>query len=1373
MKRALFLPLAMALAVLPAVLFGQTPQFRSMEITAWGTGFESPSATSAMVSYARNCNLNCVIPEIRLRADAYYNSTIEPRGTGVTPTAGYDSLADLVTKAHALGMEVHPWVVVYRIWTTEGGPSHMSPEHIWYTHGPGNTDPSQDWCMRSDTGAWSYGGVSNLDPGHPDVENYLISVFMEIVNNYDVDGLNLDYIRYPATNWGYNPVSVARFNAEYGLSGNPSSSNTTWQNWRRDQVSNLVKRLYLEIKAVKPWVKLSADVWNSWSTGNSSYFQDWNKWMQNGWVDFVHPMSYTSNTSTFHTWLDDYLLRQHNRHVYPLVDASNSVSTVLSEISLVNQHAFSGTGIYAYSTIANKTTLQSNLVSGPFSSFVNTPSMPWLDAPTKGHIKGMVKNSGGAAVYPVTLTIVGSGTSTKDTGTGFYGFVDITPGTYSVRATAAGYNTQTKSVTVTAGQVATLNFTLSSESSPPVISNVRTANVQATTAQLLWDTDEASTSQADYGLTTSYGSTTTEDTLLVTSHTVQLVSLTPSTTYHYRVRSYDAVRNVSVSTDHTFTTAATQQVGDLIVDNTDAGCTTVGSWLTGTGTGKYGENYFYCSPAVSGKVATWRPTVIVAGNYSAYAWWVAGTNRTTIAPYTVYWNGGSQTVHRNQQSNGASWQLLKADVPFALGTGGYITVSNDGIESGFNVIADAVKLSYTSSGGDTTPPTPPSNLVATASSVSQIGLTWSASVDDVGVAGYRVYRNSSLVGSPSGTSYSDTGLTANTQYSYYVTARDAAGNVSSASPTVARYSLSVAPGSGSVTCDKAVNTWQSSPTFTFTAVGGFGAGKVQYYRYAWTQNSTYTFTGLEGQWTTGSLTPQASATGSWYLHIKGYNGDGAANGTYSYGPYKYDGTAPTAPADLAASVTVLGQVSLSWTASTDDIGVTGYKVYRDDTLIASPTTTSYTDTGLTANTQYAYHVTARDNVGNESEASATVEKYTLSVAPVAGSVTCDKAVDTWQSSPTFAFTAVGGFGAGKVQYYRYAWTQIGTYTFTGSESQWSSGTLARTASVSGNWYLHVQGCNGDGAANGTCTYGVYKYDGTAPTVSAVNDGVYAAVGGSLSASWTGSDAGSGLAEYQYAIGTSPANIGSVVAWTSTGTSTSVSKSGLSLVGNQKYYFGVKARDNAGNWCSPAVSDGVTAATVIPSVSAAKGRADGDAIILSEKLVSANFGSYFYICENKTNGRISAMRVAGTSPVQGRLANIYGVLATVNGERTITAPQIMSVSGPGAPDAILMRIRDTGGSDLNARTPGITDGIGVNNIGVLATIAGTVTGGGTGYILVSDGTATVKVSTEKLTSIPGLNKLVRVTGIISTEQAGPAVTVLIRPRSNADVPEPWY
>ena len=163
---------------------------------------------------------------------------------------------------------------------------------------------------------------------------------------------------------------------------------------------------------------------------------------------------------------------------------------------------------------------------------------------------------------------------------------------------------------------------------------------------------------------------------------------------------------------------------------------------------------------------------------------------------------------------------------------------------------------------DTSAPSIPQELGATAISSTQINLSWSASTDNVGVAGYRVYRGGTAIGITTATSFSDTGLTASTLYTYTVTAYDALNNESN----------------------------QSVP---------------------------------------------ASAT------------------TFATPPP--DTTAPSVPQGLAASASSTSTINLNWNASTDNVGVAGYRVYRGGTAIGTATATSYSDTGLTANTSYTLH----------------------------------------------------------------------------------------------------------------------------------------------------------------------------------------------------------------------------------------------------------------------------------------------------------------------------------------------------------------------------------------------------------------------------------
>ncbi len=414
---------------------------------------------------------------------------------------------------------------------------------------------------------------------------------------------------------------------------------------------------------------------------------------------------------------------------------------------------------------------------------------------------------------------------------------------------------------------------------------------------------------------------------------------------------------------------------------------------------------------------------------------------------------------------------------------------------------------------DTTPPSPPSSLVASAVSSSQINLSWTASTDNVGVAGYRVERcqgagcsTYTQIASPSGTSYSDTGLTGSTSYSYRVRANDAAGNLSSYSATASVTTQATPPppppgtgivvayafdeSSGTTVIDASgnnrtgnisgatrttsgkygntlsfneVNSGVMGPSYTigsqFTMMGWIynpsnttyesivTVGKFrQFYLHngapefydgvversfggalplnTWHHVAT-TYDGSQlRMYVNGSIvgSPQSVSLGSYtgVIEIGFWN-----NGTSDFfgglidevriydralsqsevqldmntpigTPPDPDTIAPSTPINFSASAISTSQINLSWAASTDNIGVTGYRMERclgagctSFSQIATPSGTSYSDTGLTPNMSYSYRVRANDAAGNLSGNSSTVSSTTLATPPSSTSADAD------------------------------------------------------------------------------------------------------------------------------------------------------------------------------------------------------------------------------------------------------------------------------------------------------------------------------------------------------------------------------------------------
>jgi chitodextrinase len=260
---------------------------------------------------------------------------------------------------------------------------------------------------------------------------------------------------------------------------------------------------------------------------------------------------------------------------------------------------------------------------------------------------------------------------------------------------------------------------------------------------------------------------------------------------------------------------------------------------------------------------------------------------------------------------------------------------------------------------DHTPPTAPTNLAATATSSSQVHLSWTAATDNVGVTGYKILRNGALAGSTAGaTSFDDVGLTGNTTYSYTVVALDAAQNqgpptaavnattqpvpVGPAAPT---NFAGVAASATEIDLSWAAAVPGSSPITQYqitrdgSLIATVGAGSL-----------TYNDTGLAG--------------GSTHLYTVTAIDSNSFESPTSV-PVTVTTAAPVAPAaptGLSATAVSPSEVDLVWTAAVPGSSpVTSYQVSRNGSVIANVGGLSYNDTGLNANTSYDYTVTATDS----------------------------------------------------------------------------------------------------------------------------------------------------------------------------------------------------------------------------------------------------------------------------------------------------------------------------------------------------------------------------------------------------------------------------
>ena len=326
-----------------------------------------------------------------------------------------------------------------------------------------------------------------FDPGHPLMLQYIVKVCTNLVSNFDIDGLHYDYIRFTANNQGYNPTSIARYMARYGLTKPPDYTDEPFKQWRRDQVTAVVRQVYARIQKLKPSVKQSGAfvTWNPSPTSSTragfqatrayyDVYSDWDSWIQEGIVDLAVPMTYYDWSGSYQADYTRWLNFEKDRHgtrqmvIGPglYLNYLNDAITVLQktrEASPAGNHAdgFSG---YCYaspyavtkgSTYGSWANFAAQLVPNVTPTWDDIPAMSWKLFPTTGHLMGVVTfASTGAWADGATVSVTGPvSRSMYVDGTGFYAFINLPPGDYTVTARKAGYPNVSAPVTVALGVV--------------------------------------------------------------------------------------------------------------------------------------------------------------------------------------------------------------------------------------------------------------------------------------------------------------------------------------------------------------------------------------------------------------------------------------------------------------------------------------------------------------------------------------------------------------------------------------------------------------------------------------------------------------------------------------------------------------------------------------------------------------------------------------------------------------------------------------------------------------------------------------------------------------------------------------------------------
>ncbi len=345
-----------------------------------------------LLNQHRASGFNAVIVQIRPSADAFYAASREPWSQWLTGTQGknpqpfYDPLDFMIEETHKRGMEFHAWFNPYR--SVASASSQIASNHI--------AKMRPDWHLTFDN------PHKLLNPGLPQVREYVTSIIMDVVRNYDIDGVHFDDYFYPyGGTAGQDAPTFGRYPRGF--------SNIA--DWRRDNVNLFVKMVADSIRAVKPFVKFGISPFGIWKTGVPSgivasdtipldmygaysvIYCDALAWLQAGTVDYVMPQLYwqfggkKDYAKLMPWWLAQAKAAPNGgRHLYTgnaaykMVDKQWSSAEITAQLRFNRVQGAHGAALYNSNIVAkNIKGLEDSLREDVFRYIALPPTMPWKD----------------------------------------------------------------------------------------------------------------------------------------------------------------------------------------------------------------------------------------------------------------------------------------------------------------------------------------------------------------------------------------------------------------------------------------------------------------------------------------------------------------------------------------------------------------------------------------------------------------------------------------------------------------------------------------------------------------------------------------------------------------------------------------------------------------------------------------------------------------------------------------------------------------------------------------------------------------------------------------------------------------------------------
>ena len=317
-----------------------------MWVTIWSSS--TPDKVNNIINTAYKYKFNKIFLQVRYRGDALYfpnlNDSTHANNEGrcyILANTNFDPLKYAIYKAKSKNIEIHAWVPIFVV--TPHDLSKISDKHVYYKH--------KEWLTCNQQGeAMTYNSHEGafLDPGVHAVQKYTLDILQDIATNYNVDGIQLDYIRYPDSIYGYNPKAITNFE---------KSNYSDFEKWKQSQINSFVNKAFIMLKNINPKLQISAAVFGNQYKAINKFSQNWKQWIGDNYIDKVYVMAYNTSDDSFRTVLQG--INDVNKEKTTIIlrawtdNGKYSVHQINKKISISKKMGFYNFGFYSYSGLIN------------------------------------------------------------------------------------------------------------------------------------------------------------------------------------------------------------------------------------------------------------------------------------------------------------------------------------------------------------------------------------------------------------------------------------------------------------------------------------------------------------------------------------------------------------------------------------------------------------------------------------------------------------------------------------------------------------------------------------------------------------------------------------------------------------------------------------------------------------------------------------------------------------------------------------------------------------------------------------------------------------------------------------------------------------